>query len=113
MNPDNRRFSIGPLTSAASELENAKTHLVGWPPATFGQVPQLRDDIERLEKSEILHPIENGMPCPSSESEKVVRVKEKCPLLLCWAAQYIKEDGSEYLVLPPSVAKDGTLVATH
>ncbi len=83
MNPDMRRFSVGPSTSAASELENTKTHLVGWPPATFGQVPQLRNDIESLGKSEILHPIENGTSCPSSESEKVVRVKEKCPLLLC------------------------------
>ena len=113
MNPEKSRFSVGPPTLAAFEPENSQTHLVGWPPATFGQVPQLRNDTERLGKSEILHPIENGTLCPSSDSEQVVRVKEKCPLLLCWAAQYLKEDGSEYLVLPPSVGKDGNLVATY
>lgn len=113
MNPDMHHFNVRSLTTATSAFENTETHLIDWPPATFGEVPQLRNTIERLERSEILHPIENGMLCPSSESEKVVRMKEKCPLLLCWAAQYIKEDGSEYLVLPPTVAKDGTNVPTH
>lgn len=42
----------------------------------------------------------------------LVRVNSKCPLLLCWAAKAIIQNGPEFLVLPPTI-ENGKHSPTH
>ena len=89
-------------SSASVPTMSHGSHLKGWPPARFGQIPELNVDTPKLEFRHFLgHIDERNSPTLLPQSDKIVDQKRTCPLLLCWAAQKVSDDGREYLLLPP------------
>lgn len=98
----------------AAPFEQKETHLVGWPPATFGSAPKLRKPTIILSGSDNLHLLDKRRPyCTYRPNDVEVRMITKCPLLLCWAAEAVSVNGYEYLALPPTVDKKGVTTATN
>src|SRR5579859_3209490 len=97
-----------------AQFEQRKTHLVGWPPATFGSAPELRKPTSILSGSDNLYHLYKRRPYYTYRSDDVeVRMITKCPLLLCWAAEAVSVNGYEYLALPPTVDKKGVTTSTN
>jgi hypothetical protein len=97
-------------SSASIPTMSDGSHLKGWPPARFGKIPELNVDTPKLEFGTFLRDIDAcNSPNFLPQSDKLVPEKLVCPLLLCWAAQKISDDGHEYLLLPPTAnPKDGS-----